>query len=294
MQVAVSLTAHESELALLDQCFNYVYVGEVDMVVVHINPLSSFNTMLFLRLLNASPIREKIFLNCFSVNVPMVPEKMWTPPALHRPHLMNFQYLRALKSFDLFCLDASNTLLIKQDLRDFLRTGDAAEGGDISASWSWFSALSNDIASGFFRDALCMGQHEGTVYTFESFSRMYDEIIAYEKMLTDHIGAGGELAVYPREEVIFPSAYRKTCSRNTGPHSQERYIYMPWDRKLHWDIGEVEAILQGRGKLPDLKYGIKRIARDINDPVRALVGNHFGYRTQIHQLVDALKNGKRC
>lgn len=138
-----------------------------------------------------------------------------------------------------------------------------------------------------------MAQHEGTVYTFGNFSQMVDDIIAYEKMLTDHIGTGGELAVYPREEVIFPSAYRKTCSGSMASHSHERYIYMPWDRHLYWHIHEVEAILECRQQLPDLKYGIKRIARDINDPIRTMVGNHFGYRPQIHQLVDALKNGKR-
>lgn len=292
MKVAVSLTAHESELALLDQCFNYLCVGEVDMLVIHVNPFSGFNTTLFLRLLDVSPIREKVFLNSFSVGVPHSAE-MRTNPVLHRAHVSNFQYLRTLTTFDLFCLDASNSLLIRPSLWKFLQKGEVAGGGEIPVEWTWNRYLANDIAADFFKDALCMAQHEGTVYTVENFSRMVDDIIVYEKMLTDHIGTGGELAVYPREEVIFPSAYRKTCSRSMASHAHERYIYIPWERNLYWHINEVEAILECRQPLPDLKYGIKRIARDINDPIRAMVGNHFGYRTQIHQLVDALKNGKR-
>jgi hypothetical protein len=60
---------------------------------------------------------------------------------------------------------------------------------------------------------------------------------------------------------------------------------MPWHRNLTWDFEEVKKHIVDDFKDFGGNFGIKRVPRDINNPIRALVGTVYGYRKI---LIDAL------
>jgi hypothetical protein len=93
---------------------------------------------------------------------------------------------------------------------------------------------------------------------------------------------------YPREEVLFCNA---ALEAGILPEGRPPYIDMPWHRNLSWDLETVRATLADDALAPS-KFGIKRVARDIDDPVRALVGEHFGYRRLLQAAIGGALDGR--
>lgn len=289
MKIVTSLSAHESELALLDQCFNYFHVGDVDAIVVHINPYSAFSRELFLRLVHASPFADRIFVNSFATGDQRVSKKyVLAGSVLHRAHISNFQFMDALVDFDIFCLDASNTLLLKTGLRQFCEAGEAIQRCVMNPQWIWSEDVNTDAALRFFGESLCVGQHEGSVYARDSMRKMVRVVLAYERALAQQEGRGEGFAAYPREEIVLPSAYNKAVGGDPRP---EPYVYISVERDidLHWSVAQVDEVLSGKAPLPEMKYSIKRVPRDMNDSVRIHIGNYFGYRPQIAGIVAGMR-----
>ncbi|MEY2620901.1 MAG: hypothetical protein RIT26_721 [Pseudomonadota bacterium] len=286
-KVMVSLTAHESELVLIDQCLNYLRVGGVDGVVIHINANSAFNTALFIQYctLMGAWFADRLYLNPYSVPIQIHSRDQRVVTSLHRAHIANFQYLSSCGlDFDYFALDASNSLLIRPGLNPYIldQQRNLLAQEDISDHWFWRPVVSSDANLSKEMTHIKISAHEGTCYLKETFRKILQSVMTYE--LTEQTSQllGHPRLEYPREEVLFPTYFYKYFRNEpTGLN----YIDLPWVRNLVWQIDEVKKHMAENFENFGPKFGIKRVAREINDPLRAFIGTVYGYRNEIVNML---------
>jgi hypothetical protein len=282
-KVMVSLTAHESELALIDQCMNYLWVGGVDGVVIHINAHSNFHTERFIAYCRCMSqwFEGKIFINPYGVGITPHSQDVRIVTNLHRAHISNFLYLTECGvNFDHFALDASNSLLIRPGLSQYIQNApcNLLEQAEMPKDWSWLlfvladENLARDVAQ------IKISGHEGSCYQRDVFQKIVKSIMAYEFAEQSSILSGRPRVEYPREEVLFASYFFKYFKDTP---TQTNYIDLPWHRYLVWHLDEVKNHIASHFENFKHKYGIKRVARDFNDPIRAFIGKTYGYRDEL-------------
>src|SRR6185437_2905095 len=117
MKRVVSLSVYDSEIAAIDTCLNYIVVGEVDAVVLHVDAGSkTFNPRFFTLLLDAiEPLRGKVFVSPLRLDVPNLPGRTHSK-VVHRAHLNNYMYVRSFLPFEYFLMVDSHSLVMKKGL----------------------------------------------------------------------------------------------------------------------------------------------------------------------------------
>jgi len=315
---ALSITAHESPITLIDQCLNNVLVGQFDAIAIHINAHADFDTALLARLIEATPPLRSVV----HINPQRLPTDWVAPGLLHRAHIANFHLLRSKLAFDVFCTDGSNTLLIGTGLKAHLERQQL--GVDTSSAFGWGSAwednLRQDLLFQRCGEACRRNQIEGMFMPTELFARAAQWIEDYETTFTTACAQGQEPIKYPREEYLFSTA----LDQLGVPLKDTPYILMRQGsglcvtifstdgqptvisavgpgRAFSWEPFEINASLQA-GRLTPLyweliadhvppiqnvatyragKFGVKRVGRSIDDPIRQSVSHHFGYRQMV-------------
>lgn len=275
IRAIVSLSVHEAELAIIDQCLNYRVVGGMDGIVLHATATAALDLGLVQSLIDRLPLlRGHVWINPERLSLfPMTGSPQHTP-VLHRAHAANFAFMAGFDPFDVFCLDASNSLLVRRGLRRYIAAGDGVYGEPVMPPWPWVEAVRADPVAALYPEAVVRSHHEGTFFRRETFEVLAGAVRAYEDHLQS-LGIGDEgLSPFPREEILLPTAY---AALDPPRLAQSPYIWLPWERDLAWSPAEVAEVLATGVLLPG-KFGIKRVPRDIDDPVRVAVGEHFGYR----------------
>lgn len=275
----LSLTVHESEICAIDQCLNNMIVGGVDRIVLHVNRTGTFDVALFELLRDQlDALRGRVFVNPLSLPIATMRDSPVHSQAVHLAHLQNWFYARSLFDASWFMLDASNTLLLRRGLAASLGGALRLNFADMGA-WHWRPRYERDtaIASKFRR----VSAHEGACFRADVFDRLVPILMRYEALAARQ--GFDYIEQYPREEALFTNAALEAGVQPEGT----TYIHMPWERQLNWDLATARETLVN-DTLAAGKFGIKRVARDIDDPIRALVGNHFGYRQQLQDAVAAL------
>lgn len=290
MKRIVSIPVYTSELSAIDQCLNYLCVGEVDGIVLHVNALSSFQVERFAAVVQQlPPLRQRVWVNPQRVAIaPMVCSPHHVA-FLYRAHIANFAFAHATLDFDVFCLDASNSLLLLPGLKSYIvagRTG--ALGPHCWREFDWYSYTLADPIWALLGTDWWQCNPEGTFYTRRAFAAVAARVAVYEQLYAAASAPGrpptGE---FPREELLFPSL-------NAQLHGVDDlvppYIFMRWQTALSWRPDEIKKIL-GSGQilhqhLPQYGcYGLKRVGYGPSDWLRVMVGEHYGYRTWLAQAV---------
>jgi hypothetical protein len=287
-KILLSLSAHEAELALVDQCFNYLVLGKFDFIIIHINSYSPFDTDLFLRLAGKIPhFDRKVLLNPTRCNITTHSQYHWHVTNLHLAHAANYRFALERKiPFDIFCLDASNSLLIKTGLKDWLLsdTQDGLDCVEMEPRWFWAKFARDDKVLLTMSKNLYIAQHEGTFYHRDRFGLVMRKISQYQRNLTLLIESGDTPPEYPREEVLFSSFYSEVMGAIA---TRKPFINLPWEKNLKWSLDDVDLHLSSSfNDFPGHYFGIKRVPRNINDPIRILIGNKYGYRAIIKSALS--------
>jgi len=276
MKIFVSISAHEAELCIIDQCLNYICVGEFDGVVVHLNAIHEVDiSILELLIDEIEELKGKVHLNPVRLQLHSMRKNPLLTPILHRAHIENYLYLHKFGAVDVFCLDASNCLLVKKGLRNYVQGGVGINQERISKGWPWHKALARDSVLQQSKDFIRVSQHEGTFFDRATFEKICQFILKYDESIAQAFPRAADIPEYTKEEVLFATAY---AAQATGtPPPLKPYVWFRWEKQLEWPRADVIEILH-HPNLPEGKYGIKRIPRNINDSSREEIGNYFGYR----------------
>lgn len=314
--IAVSLPVHEAPEVVLDQCLNLRVVGGIDHVVVHVNRNAiDFDTERLSRDAQAHPLlRDRVHLN------PVRLATEWVAPGLlHRAHLANFRYAQERLGPAIFCMDGSNTLLVRPGLADFMRKQGLGIDAVSPFGWgnNWEQALRDDSVLQQHGGALCRrSQIEGVFMPSELMAEVVQWIDGYDADFDQRWPDPTGAPALPREEYLFATALlalgyqaRGTAyvlHRHGGNHVVYRFdaegkanatFTTSIGHDFHFDAGEI-AMSLAAGQLrpffwelladhvpPILdtdtyrrgKFGIKRVNRVLDEPIRAMVRAHYGY-----------------
>ena len=218
-------------------------------------------------------------------NVFVNPNHLYTAWAdFIQAHISNFEYVSKIADFEYFSLEASNNL--------FLRTMPNITYWDICCgdsllepTWHWYPKIFNkdvyleDILKYFNADYSMarVSQVEGVFYRKEIFQQIVDVI---NKFYDYRTVLNKERSIYPREELYFSTiAYliNKDFKNLKNP-----YCFVDWnktmdpfDRVINISEGKIEG-----------KYSLKKIARNISDPIRFIISDKIGdYRNKTMNLI---------
>jgi len=277
MKIFVSISAHEAELCIIDQCLNYICVGKLDGVVIHLNATCDIDIRLLELLINEiKELKGKVHLNPLRLKLHSMRRHPKLTPILHRAHIENYLYLQKFEPVDVFCLDASNCLLVKAGLRDYVQGGIGVNQGRLSKEWPWYKDIIRDRILQEYKSFIRLSQHEGTFFDNTTFEKICLFILKYEESITKAFPREADIPEFTKEEVLFPTAYAALTAGTSTP--LKPYVWLNWEKQLEWPRENVIQILH-HPDLPENTYGIKRIPRNINDPAREEIGNYFGYRS---------------
>lgn len=284
MRVAISLTAHESPLAIVDQCLNIFYFLEDPIIVIHINKSEGlvYEKLKFILNNLDQSISSKIYLN---------PNRFDTGKnafSLHLAHLGNYDLLaKAGLGFDYFALEASNSLFIRKGAERYMADFDVGIGRGVVAGYWKDPIINHNTLNEYLcsesslpklesKGRLCAikkGCHEGAFFS----SGVVDQIFSEVRNIDELCKLRSDPPHYPTEEVWFQVAVTKCQHEKKDLTIGDTLTYLPWHRNLLWSDELLEGALNGN-ELPRNKFSIKRISRVFDDPHRQAIAHKFGYR----------------
>jgi hypothetical protein len=279
--------------------------------VLHVNATAPLDTEALARLIAGVPaLRGVVHVNPTRLNTDPL-----APGLLHRAHIANFRWLRTQCPFEVFAMDASNTLLLRPGLKAHMSAH--AIGMDMVAAfgwaWHWEPALRGDLLFQRAGEACRRNQLEGSFMRADAFARVADWIEDYDRQFDALYPAPGQAPSLPREQCLLATALdaqdmRADCGAyilvrwgsqvGHGPHGDAAPRATHAGADLGWLPMEIESSLEA-GRLQPLywdlvadgvpeiadmpayqasKFGIPRVGHAVNDPIRRQVGDHFGYR----------------
>jgi hypothetical protein len=252
-----------------------------------VNPLSRLNAKILVELIRSIDVlRERVLINPYPT--PLNENKNWSDvtDVLHRAHISNFMFAENIDKIDTICLDASNSLLFKSGLRNYISGRDGVDHCLLREDWSWYPYVIQDLIYKRNASSVRFGVHEGTFYRGAIFKKMCEYISRYELQLNRGADPFDAKCSFCREEILFPTAH---AIENPDDPPVKPYVWMPWEKNLFWTEQEVDLLLKNPQSAPHHYFGLKRVGRNINDAIRISIGNWFGYR---HHLTEAIqRNG---
>ncbi|MBC7979060.1 MAG: hypothetical protein H7Y36_00685 [Armatimonadetes bacterium] len=292
--ILISLLVHEKPEVVLDQIANFKKYAPEALIVIH--PARQF--------VESSDILETlkgiegVWLN---------PKPFYTGFGLVlKCHVSNFLFAReAGIPFTHFCLHASNDMLVRPGMEDYVRRHDFGFfQHDLSSDSVLFSFWIPDFQKDhayrkIMRDIGALptnlaSQVEGTFYpneAFDSFAHLVKRHAWCEFPWLPGYVQGSNLPLvnflnklgqtrerrkymgkyaYPREEFYQANFFSTICRSPAAP-----YCFMNWEAELKVtakDIGDIRDGIIPMGQY-DALFAVKRINRDLNDPMRKLIGS---------------------
>lgn len=276
MRLVFSITVHECYLAIADLIKNIKFFNSECGVVVHVNSTCG---QLFEDIQSGiigQPEYENVFLNTSRFDTSK------SAFSLHRAHISNYKHLLGLGvNFEYFVLEASNSLFVRSGAYDYIRSFDLGIGrGAINQYWKE-AILKHEVLQEFVlkstgkTEALSeqhlKGCHEGSFYSYDIAKKVFKLIEELDWISLEN----NDWPTYPTEEIWFQLAVF-VLTEEHKLRVGNTITYMPWDRGLEWCEEHVNEVAKGNG-LPVNKFAIKRIERDVEDPIRVKLKSLLGY-----------------
>ena len=291
INLVISIPVHEKAEIVIDQIVNLKHYCPTSAIVIHIS--NSFNW-------KDSLLNEEEFLSVIQSfeNVFVNPTRLNTARAeIIHTHISNFEYITQILDFEYFGMNASNEL--------FVRPMPPIKDCDLCAcidgilkflkSDYWYGRLLKDEYIyklvdylGNTIDDVCKSQIEGSFYRKRLFQQIIDVI---NKIYSYKDTSNQDRIVYPREEFYFSTVAHLLNKTAHFKVRQPNYTCVFWENKMYLPTTEqIMNIVQGK---MDGRYSIKRVLRDINDPVRVQIGTEIGnYREQVIDLIINAKGNR--
>lgn len=300
---AISLLVHEQIAVVVDQCLNFETFASAALIMIHVSPAASFaREALIEALKQAGCVRSMV--NPISVR------SVWG--ALTEAHLANVRALRAhCDANTIVSFHASNDMLLRS-LPDFAPgTAPLFDELAVTPESTWFTGRQFGQSAAFaaLLDRMgcrsgCGSQIEGASYPYGMLSDLAATLEGESKLLAALPSASEEIvfSTWARCRVgppggvpyvlfrssgllaagaaILPGALRSTWVGDVlqkGLNRIELRLSSPYARPA-----DVEDLIAGRnpkGVAPTASgepahYGIKRIARTYDDPLRERIRRH--------------------
>lgn len=286
--IVISLLVHEQPLVVIDQLQNIKKFVPNSITIVHINRCFSGDP----RLIIEYAIDSSVLINENFLAVG------WAD--LIQAHNSNFRYAKQQlgQAFDKFCLHASNDLFVRSGVESYINSHHCGVNTFVThkdMQWTPRRRAEHDdqlrdMLNYVGSDSICCSQPEGTFYDvtlFEEINRVIDLFFVRDKIKSyqtkndnDHNNT-----LYAREEVYYPTLAKQLSTQITFPYvfsevmswprvsidnnliDQVRNITTPAEYCLERRLFEKQQQLYDR----DFLFGVKRIQRKIDDPVREYV-----------------------
>lgn len=91
--------------------------------------------------------------------------------------------------------------------------------------------------------------------------------------------------VYAREEIYFSTIIWnwKSCGRKIKAYRGGNFVYIPWEKDLRIEIDDIKCKLKEKDQI----FSVKRIERELKDPVRSYIreevgGGYINYRNRLY------------
>ncbi|SFF09241.1 hypothetical protein [Trichococcus pasteurii] len=279
-----SIPVHEKPEVVIDQIMNYKYYNQGCGIVLHLSKNfqytgSQYNENTFFEVLEHL---DNVFINPRHVRTGF--------GDIIQAHLSNFEYVCSVTDFEYFSLGASNDLFIKEGLNDFMvewKAGLKIIPVDIDVTWmAAYKAKSdtdllNMLASlnGTVND-IKRSQVEGAFFDKKLFSQIAN-IVNNSYDFNDI----NENQLYAREEVYFPTIVQFLISDKEI--YTDNYTYNATN-SASWTIylDDIDRIITSKNNY----FCIKRISRDINNPIRSYVRDYLGeYTNKVQVYISGVK-----
>ena len=278
----ISIPVHEKTEVVIDQIINYKFFCPNCGIVLHISKGFDYKNSFHNE-------KEFMFILATFENVFVNPEHFDTNFAdIVHTHISNFEYISKIVDFEYFSLASSNDLFVRNmpeikncdvnfdytikvfRLPNWVYYNHALKDKYLHDILSYFGGTISDIKN---------SQIEGSSYKkeiFQEIARVINKFYRYKEVVHQ------ERIIYPREEV-----YYQTVAYNLNKefiNKKSNYTFVAWNHhELFPTLQEIHDIANGR---VSGKYSVKRVLRNINDPVRFTIGNFIGnYRTQTLETI---------
>jgi hypothetical protein len=317
LRTALSLAVHESPPTIVDQCLNLAQVGGFDAIVLHVNANAALDTEALMRLIDTvPPLRGVVRLNPTRLATDWVAPGLLHRAHIANFRWLRTQCAFDVFATDASNTLLVRPGL-KDHLGAHELGIDSVPACGWQSAWeaNLRNDLLFEMAGG---EAGCKrNQIEGLFMRAALFEQVAAWIDGYEARYEAQVTQGREPQRVPREEYLFATALHQLghAAQGTaymmmrqgsalGLHHFENGENKGWRNAMtvgtgfSWELFEIErSLAAGRlwplywdvladhvPPIPDFaaykagKFGIKRVQRDIHDPVRRRVGEHFGYR----------------
>jgi hypothetical protein len=259
--LAVSIPLHESLECAVDQAKNWSVFAPEANIVFHVSAGADFTSSELERALQG--VNAKAFVNTESLNTG------WADGSIIKVHLSNFKYASEHISPTIFAIDASNTLLVRSGLVEYLKSKYVSGCAGYNLAKPTVAAASANamhVDEPFIRTIL---SHERNMSDFGVVpcEGVWFDSIEFKK-ISDLIESEQWSGEYATEEVYFAAALNivsPSSNRVCG-----NYIMSPFEANLYVTIDDINAIHYGYHRNQDL-FGVKRVPRNINHHLRELV-----------------------
>lgn len=275
-KILFSLTVYEQADTVLNQIRNIKHFVSQSLIVIHVNS-------------NSNELFDKLNIDTLLLNdVYLTPHRVNSDKGefcLDLAHSRNFQYAIELNlDFDYFVLEASNSLILRYGMQDYIEKFDIGCNLNklrVDSYGIWNQKVFNHYSFSLIRSKyedlgidsaiIYKSMHEGTFYKKHIATFIFDFI----DTIRDLCKKNNDLPNYPTEEFWFPFAVKCYLLSNPNIRISHPITYMPWHRRLAWTDEDINEFLFS----DDLKdyYSIKRIDRNPKDPLRLLIQDIFNY-----------------
>lgn len=265
----ISLPVHESLDCVVDQAKNLSAFAPEAVPVFHVSKQAPFT------------VRElEDLLASANPNAIVNSERLdtgWADGSMMRVHTSNFNYADSLVQMAYFALDASNTLLVRHGLSEHMLRHFSLEkpvaGYNLpkpSIECASAHAMHKDLNL-----QMCLGLSSRLmpeVGIVPCEGAWFDATMFKQALRVIQDGQwSGQYATEEVYPVVAWNFVARPESRVSG-----NYIMTPFEANLYVTKDDVEVIHHGEHRNKDL-FGVKRVPREINHPIRKMIRELAGY-----------------
>lgn len=270
VQIMFSLPIHEKLEVVLDQIINYRFFNPESGIVLHFSDGFDYENSGITRSEFEEAIKKvgNVFINPKSIRTGLLD--------IIQVHLLNFEYIEKICTFDYFALCASNELFIKHGVYQSMRNYDCGVGymkvyqntewiqGEKAQKDKVLQKILHDIAG----NEVIGSQVEGSFFKKELFHNICKIIKKrYDYKLME--------VPYAREEVYFSTIVwnLKRGGKEFRIYKNGMFTYMPWERNLKIELDDIKRLWEETSSF----FSVKRVSRELNDYIRSYIREKAGY-----------------
>ena len=285
MKVVFSILVHEKLEVVLNQISNFVRFNPDCLIVLHLS--QSFRVELGDQISKITEL-DHVLVNSESMNTGYADNSQFYA------HFSNLLYLEKHDiRFDYVCFHASNDMFVRSGLRDHIRNFETGfgffearktwyhgrqalkdyrlqkvlakeGGGTIQGSQVEGAFMCYDIYKKFLPLIAENHLHKNT--NFVEAIRAIQNFFRERNFYFPSIRGG---LMYAKEEVYFPTFCYSMTTKNCSP-----YVYMNWEKGLRVTVEDVLKLIDTSSEEhTKVFFAVKRVERDLNDPIRRFISS---------------------